>query len=189
MKLLRHFAWYRHLVLARRRKQRKYHLDARWNFDQSVLSCIGLYVTVWAGVERMLNEFIVAYHPHRAALLKVLPSDLQAKVKYLAEVGKDERLPLALRIHFSEIAAALGRESGYRHNLVHGYGYRKRMLGNMDWTFQWLDLRAKEPRLVKETYSHDEMARRLKAICAVSAQSAGFLTPILFPQLSSTSRP
>ena len=145
-----------------------HHLNARWTFDQSVLSGIGLYVTVWAGVERMLNQFIVAYHPHRPPTLKVPPRDLQSKVKYLSEVAKDQRLPPELRGHIGDIAADLGRESVYRHNLIHGYGFRRRRLGNLSWTFQWIDLRGNEPKLIEETYSHEEMRRRLQRISEIS---------------------
>jgi hypothetical protein len=175
--------------MVRRRKKRKYQLNARWTFDQSVLSGVGLYVTLWAGVERMLNHFIVAYHPHRPPKLKTLPRDLMFKVKYLSEVAKDERLPEQLRQHIAEIAADLGRESDYRHNLIHGYGFRRRQLGNLNWTFQWIDLRGKEPKLVEETYSHEEMRRRLQRISEISHRAAGVLTPIFFPQMSSVSRP
>lgn len=189
MRLLRRFGFFRRLLLRRRRKERAHYLNARWTYDQSVLSGIGLYVTLWAGVERMLNQFIVAYHPHRPASLKVLPGDLQSKIKYVAEVAKDQRLAQELRRHFRELASDLGRETTYRHNLIHGYGFRKRQLGNLSWTFQWIDLRGKEPTLVEETYSHEEMRRRLERIRDISAHAAGVLTPILFPQTSSTSRP
>lgn len=189
MKLLRRFKPFRWLLLQRRRKERAYHLGARWGFDQSVLSNIGLYVSIWAGVERILNQFIVSYHPHRPASLKVPPGDLQSKIKYLAEVSKDQRLPQEIREFFNEIASDLGREIAYRHNLIHGYGHRKRRLGNLDWTFQWIDLRGKTPKLTEQTYSHEEMRRRLQRISEISHRVAGVLTPILIPHLSSTKRP
>ena len=189
MKLLRRFQPVRRLLLAKRRKERAYHLNARWAFDQSVLSGIGLYVMIWSGLEGMLNHFIVAYHPHRPASLKILPRDLQSKVKYLSEVVKDQRLPSDLRQRIGEIAADLGRESDYRHNLVHGYGFRKPRLGNLSWTFQWIDLRGNEPKLVEETYSNEQMRRRSQKISEISHRAAVVLTPILFPQISSVSRP
>ena len=190
MRLLRRVGPFRYLLLRRRRKHRAYQLGARWIYDQSVLSGIGLYVTVWAGVERMLNQFIVAYHPHRTSKLREkMPTDLESKIKYLAEVAKDPRLSKENSDRIRGWAKRLNNESAFRHMIVHGYGFRRRLIGNLSWTFQMLDVRGDSPKIVEKSYPNEEMQGRLSEIHSLSRDIANLLTPILFPQISSVSRP
>lgn len=63
---------------------RKKRTEAFWEADKSTILLIGTYVNTWAGIERVLNEFIVLYHPNRIEKLNdLMPDSLEQKIKYL----------------------------------------------------------------------------------------------------------
>ena len=189
---LRRFGCLRKLVLIDLQKTRLQAATSLWNYERSVLSNIGLYVSTWAGIERMLNEFIVQYHPHRAGNLRDhLPSNLESKIKYLASISADDRLPLNLRNSIKNWVTDLSQQKEYRHLLVHGIGHHKRLRTRFEWSFQKLHLKGTEAILIEKTFDNDEIQRRLKDISDLSHSIAGILTPILHPahQTSSTNRP
>ena len=191
-KFLRRAKCLRGLALIDLRQTRKHSADSLWGYEHSVLAQIGLYISTWAGIERMLNEFIVQYHPHRTANLRAdLPSDLGNKITYLDSVSDDTRLPEHLRAGLKEWVARLSRQKEYRHFMVHGIGHHKRLRGRFEWSFQKLHLKGSKAELVEETFDNEEIQKRSKEISDLSHSIAKLLTPFLHPthQTSSTNRP
>jgi hypothetical protein len=172
------------------RRIRKVGANTTWQYEHSVLANIGLYIETWAGIERMLNEFIVAYHPHRISTLRAaLPSNLDQKIKYLAAVGGDDRISEDNAGRIEGWVRQLGKERDYRHMMIHGVGRRRALRQRFEWNFQMLDLRAKQPKLRQRTYSNEEMLEHLRTANALSADIADLLSFVLRDQTSSTNRP
>ncbi|MEH6756341.1 MAG: hypothetical protein V7676_02380 [Parasphingorhabdus sp.] len=175
----------RRLVLFDLKRARKSRADAMWLYEQSVLANIGLYITIWAGIERMLNTFIQQYHPHANQNLKEkLPSDLGAKIKYLATVAKDQRLPFEVSNSILHWVTELGEQRDYRHLIVHGFGVRKKRYTDHEWTFQNLVLKGNEAILVEKTFGNDELNQRLDRASELSQNISRILTPILFDKVN-----
>ena len=182
----------RWIILANLRKMRSKTTSARWEYESSVLSGIGLYVSTWAGIERMLNEFIVEYHPHRSGnICPDLPSDLESKIKYLASICSDKRLPENLRNSIKDWISGLSQQKDYRHLLVHGIGHHRRGRTSSEWSFQKLHLKGTKAILIEKTFNNEEMQQNLRCIGELSHSIAQIITPILHPigHTSSTNRP
>lgn len=128
----------------------------------------------------MLNTFIVVYHPN--GKVSSLPENLGDKVKYMAAIAKDERLPDALRDKFRCWAEQLGGEMEHRHMLVHGLGQTRWNGDKFQWSYQTLRVGKKGPRLETKHFDHEDFSIRLKKMGELSHDIAVQLNPILFPQ-------
>ena len=158
------------------------------------MTSIGVYVNTWAGIERMLNTFIVQYHEFANGKLKEngFPSTLNEKIGYLATVSKDTRLPVDFRSSVSSWVERLGQQRDYRHMLIHGLGVRRLSYFEQEWTFQKLTLKGSKAKLDFKKFSSEELLQAMRNSGDLSHEIAQVLNPILFPdwfQLSSTNRP
>jgi hypothetical protein len=193
-RLCRKCGFVRYSVMQKVRGVRKKQADARWAYEHSILASVGLFVTIWAGIERMLNTFIVNYHPHAAGNLGSgsLPVALNQKITYLASVAKDERLPEDFRSTIKAWVEELGRQRTHRHLLIHGVSFKLRKHAGLMWEFQKLELRGAKFELTTTVLSNDEIQAGVKRASDLSQSIAQVLNPLLFPdylQTSSTNRP
>jgi hypothetical protein len=193
-KFARRFGVVRYAVLLDRKADRKRLSESTRAYEQSIMSNIGNYISTWAGIERMLNTFIVQYHPHadEKTRKRPLPTTLGEKISYLSTVSKDERLTLEFRQKVKGWITELGEQTEYRHMMIHGLGIKSRSYYKPIWTFQKLTLKGTSPTIDEQKYTNEEMLEALKRIGALSMSVAEVLTPILFPTTdhrSSAKRP
>ncbi len=189
---LRRLKLVRSLVLSDLRRKRAQRSALHWKYEHSILGGIGLYITVWAGIERMLNTLIVNYHSVTTTKLgkSSFPSDFGNKVKYLASMSDDPKLPDDLRAHLKAWVPELGKQGEHRHLMIHGVGYRHRKLGNLEWEFQKLTLKGNDFELTTAKLSHEELLEAQRKASELSHSIASVLNPIFFPtHWSVTSRP
>jgi len=173
----------RRLMLLDLKSTRKKLADAVWAHEHSILTNLGLYVTLWAGIERMLNTFIVNYHEHASEKLKRngFPSTLKQKITYLASVSQDTRLPDGFRLAVKEWVQEIGQQRDYRHMLVHGVGSRRRSYFRHEWTYQKLTIAGDQADLEEKVFTNDDLQANLRRAAELSSSIASILNPLLFP--------
>jgi hypothetical protein len=182
--MLRKINFLRKIALINLYDVRKKRTEAFWEADKSTILLIGTYVNTWAGIERVLNEFIVLYHPNRIEKLNdLMPDSLEQKIKYLAAVSNDQRIPIELRQDLRRWVECIGRERSFRDLLVHGVGFPEKNLFERNWKFQSIKLRGKDFELVEKTVSKEQMRERSRAVSNLSHSIATNLKPILRPEL------
>ncbi len=189
---LRRSKFIRSLVFSDLRRIRAKSSELHWKYEHNFLAGIGLYITVWAGIERMINTLIVNYHSATTTELgkSPFPNDFGNKIKYLVSMSNDPELPDDPKVHLKAWVPELGRQGQHRHLIVHGGGYRHRKLGNLEWEFQKLTLKGNDFELTTTKLSHEELLEAQRKASELSHSIASVLNPIFFPtHWSVTSRP
>jgi hypothetical protein len=134
------------LALKHAKKIREAQRIAQWQYVQSVLVGVGNLMFTWSGIERQINTLICAYHHDAPEKLRArgLPSNIGEKVKYLVEVGRDERLPSQLRRAISGWVPELNRLCRHRHLIAHGMVFQRNR-NSTEWYVQELVLKGDMP--------------------------------------------
>lgn len=171
----------RGLALWDLRKVRADRSNARSRYENSVMSGIGTLIFIWGGIERQLNSLICFYHPYAPAKLraKPLPDNLNQKILYLVEIGRDPRVPDRVKHKITSWIPKLGRLREHRHLIVHGTVFQKDRASKR-WFAHRLKMNAGWPVVEEIELSNDDLNTKLDEVSDLSQDMASTLNPIFF---------
>lgn len=183
-RLLRKVKCLRRLALIDLKRTRQHWQVAHWTYQHSVLANVGLLITTWSGIERMLNTLIVQYHPVAPEGLRKrkLPSVMATKIDYLGEVARDTRLPEPLRSAIDEWLPDLQRLSQHRNLIAHGNLFQRNER-TLEWRVQELVLKGREPAFAEHVFTNDELNQKVTEISGLAHQMALTLNPLLVREI------
>lgn len=180
-RLLRLIPCVRGLALKHLKAVRQRQREAQWTYAQSVLVGVGNLIFSWSFIERQLNTVICQYHHHASARMKKhgLPDSIGAKITYLVEVGRDERVPESLRKAINDWIPQLNRLRHHRHLIAHGTIFQRNR-NSTEWYVQDLTLRGDTPTFREEFFTNEQLNEKSREIHELSHRMALVLNPIIF---------